>query len=186
VEQVDEKEPVEKVKVKYQEYDIINKVRPIWTRDPADVSKNEYVNFYKAISNDWDEYLTYKHFKVEGNVNFRAILYIPKKAPHDMFQKKEKSNDIKLYVKKVFITDNCKEIMPEYLYFVKGIVDCDDIPLNVSREMLQENKHIAAINKQLVKKSLELFSELAKTDEDWKVFYENFSKNLKLGMSIVA
>ncbi|OPX27691.1 MAG: molecular chaperone HtpG [Campylobacteraceae bacterium 4484_166] len=158
----------------------INEATALWTQPKAKLKKDEYHDFYKTISHDSDEPMAYVHTKAEGVNNYTTLFYIPKKAPMDMYRVDYKPG-VKLYVKRVFITDDEKELLPTYLRFVKGIIDSDDLPLNVSRELLQENKIMANIKQSSIKKVLSEIKKLSKKEDLYKEFIDQYNRPLKEG-----
>merc|ERR1712151_546324 len=212
----DEKEEEEEKKAPKKktvfEWEQVNTQKAIWLRAKEDVTEEEYNEFYKSISKDYLDPLAYTHFNAEGEIEFKSILFLPKKAPFDMMDNYwTKKSEVKLFVRRVLVADKFDELLPRYLNFVRGVVDSDDLPLNVSREQLQQNKIMKVISKKLVRKILELMKKLAKEgdgddeDEDkedeeekdesekeekkdkkeeettWQKFWKEFNKNLKMG-----
>lgn len=183
VEDVTEEKPkTEKKIVKYSEFNHVNSQKPIWMCKKEEVTTEEYKSFYRTIKTDYDyqEFLHVEHFSVEGQVEFNSILFIPEILPYNMFNGERKKN-IKLYVRRVFITDDYN-LLPSYLSFVVGVIDSEDLPLNISRETLQQNKILTVIKKNLTKRCISIFNDLARDKDKYKKFYDNFSKNIKLGV----
>lgn len=177
----DEKPKVKVVDKTVYDWEAMNDNKPIWLRAPKEVDDTDYNAFYKSFSKDNDDPVSHTHFSAEGEVTFRSILFVPKSAPHDLYQDYGKRTDnIKMYVKRVFITDDFEEMMPKYLSFIKGVVDSDDLPLNVSRETLQQNKLLRVIKKKLVRKALDMLKKM--DTEVYDKFYKEFGTNIKLGV----
>lgn len=180
-EEKEDKPKTKKVSKTIWDWVRVNNVKPIWTRKTNDVSEDEYKDFYKSISKKTEEPLNYIHFTAEGEVTFKSILFIPASSPADMFQNYgKKMEGIKMYVRRVFITDDFEDMMPKYLSFVTGVVDSDDLPLNVSRETLQQHKLLKVIRKKLVRKTLDMIKKIEK--DDFEKFWKEYSTNIKLGV----
>jgi len=181
-EEAEEKKPkTRKVEKTTWDWELLNNAKPIWTRKPAEVEEKEYEEFYKAITKDTQSPLAHIHFVAEGEVTFKSLLYVPTVQPSESFNKYgTRTDNIKLYVRRVFITDDFQDIMPNYLNFIRGVVDSDDLPLNVSRETLQQHKLIKVIRKKLIRKALDMFKKLSK--EDYAKFWKEYSTNIKLGV----
>lgn len=163
-------------------FETINEASAVWTRAEKDVTDEQYEEFYKHLSHDWEPPLTRTHFKVEGTQMFAGLLYVPKRAPFDMFSPDDK-HGVRLYVKRVFIMDNCEELLPRWLRFVKGVIDSDDLPLNVSREILQDSALVRTIRKQVIRRVLDALAKVEKEDaEAYKSFWDNFGAVLKEGL----
>merc|ERR1711939_1171532 len=186
------KPKTKKVSEEVVEWTQVNSENAIWTRSPRDVEDDDYNRFYKTISKDSEGPLTKMHFSAEGEIEFKSILFVPPKAPYDLLEGKAKSNAIKLYVRRVFITDEFEDLMPRWLSFIKGVVDSEDLPLNVSREMLQTSKVLRVIKKKLVTKALEMIRKMAEKkkkkeeeaedNENYLNFWKEFQKAIKLGL----
>ena len=212
-EKTDKKED-EMEEVTSKVWNVINENKPIWTRKPEELTENDYNNFYKSLTRDYDDPMQYTHFSAEGEVEFKAVLFVPGRAPYNVFDTSVAANNIRLYVRRVFITDEFSDLLPRYLNFIKGVVDSDDLPLNVSREVLQESRILKIIKKKLVRKALTMLSDIHDNDKKieereeakqadpdatieepeaipgkkfqtevmYPKFWEEFGKNLRLGM----
>ena len=179
---VENQEP-KKITENYVEFEQVNKDKPLWSRNPKEVTEDEYTEFYKSLTGDYDSYLDVSHFNVEGQVEFKGLLYIPKRSPIDLFDGQTKRKGmIKLYSRKVFITDDCEDLLPEYMKFMRGVIETEDIPLNISRETLQQNKILKVIGKNIIKKAFEMFSRISNDPDNFRIFYEQYNKSIKLGI----
>merc|ERR1711962_19131 len=178
----EEKKPkTKKVDKTTWDWELCNESKPIWTRKPDDIEQGEYDEFYKSITKDKNGPMTQTHFIAEGEVTFKSLLFVPNNQPSEQFNKYgQAAENIKLYVRRVFITDDFKDMMPNYLSFVKGVVDSDDLPLNVSRETLQQHKLLKVIKKKLVRKTLDMIKKIS--DEQFEKFWKEYSTNIKLGV----
>ncbi|MCB8564037.1 molecular chaperone HtpG [Fusobacterium ulcerans] len=162
--------------------EVINSTKPIWKTDKSTLKDEDYNEFYKSNFHDWEDPMMHFHLKVQGNIEYTSLLYIPKKAPMDFYTKDYKKG-LQLYTKNVFIMDKCDELIPEYFSFIKGLVDCDNLSLNISREILQQNSELQAISRNLEKKIISEFEKLLKTDRDKYIeFWEAFGRNIKFGI----
>lgn len=168
-----------------KEFVQVNSGKALWQHPKSEIETEDYHAFYKHLSHDWEEPLAHTHFKVEGTQLFSGLLFVPSRAPFDLFSAQHKRG-VRLYVKRVFIMDDCEELVPQWLRFMKGIIDSDDLPLNVSRELLQDSRLVQSINKQIVKKSLDTLDDLAKDDEKYITFWEAFGSVLKEGLHFSA
>ena len=160
------------------EYEVANDTKPIWMR--SDVTNEDHETFYKATFSDWDSHIAVKKFATEGTTSFTGLLYIPKRAPFDIFDASRKKKNVKLYVRRVLITENSDELVPDWLGFVRGIVDSEDLPLNISREVLQKSNVMSVIQKTLIKKTIEMIKDMS--EDDMKTFWQTFGKNIKWGV----
>ena len=178
----DDKPKTRTVKKLESDWKLVNEQKPIWCQSPDDVTEEQYKAFYRNLTKDYSEPLSYKHFHVEGQLECNCILYLPERGQFDLVETKQTNNNIKLYVNKVFIMDDCEQFVPEWLRFIKGVVDSNDIPLNVSREILQQNKIVNQIKNIITKKSIELFTELQEDEDKFNKMWQNYDKMLKLGV----
>uniref|UniRef100_A0A672I1K5 Endoplasmin n=1 Tax=Salarias fasciatus TaxID=181472 RepID=A0A672I1K5_SALFA len=178
-----DKPKTKKVEKTVWDWELMNDIKPIWQRPAKEVEEDEYKAFYKTFSKDSDDPLAHIHFTAEGEVTFKSILFVPTSAPRGLFDEygSKKNDYIKLFVRRVFITDDFNDMMPKYLNFVKGVVDSDDLPLNVSRETLQQHKLLKVIRKKLVRKTLDMIKKIAEEQYNEK-FWKEFGTNIKLGV----
>eukprot|EP01104_Vermistella_antarctica_P020514 TRINITY_DN87_c0_g1_i1.p1 TRINITY_DN87_c0_g1~~TRINITY_DN87_c0_g1_i1.p1 ORF type:complete len:841 (+),score=370.74 TRINITY_DN87_c0_g1_i1:37-2523(+) len=182
-EEEEEKAPKTKtVTTHIAEWEELNTQKPIWTRSKRDITEEEYNSFYKSISKDHQDPLTHVHFNAEGDYDFKSILFVPKKAPQDLYQPQQAAKGVKLYVRRVFITDDFDSVMPKYLAFIKGVIDSADLPLNVSREILQESEVLSIIQKKLTRKAISMIEKLSKDEDAYAIFWEQYSASIKLGV----
>lgn len=183
IEDVEEKpKKMKKITETVKEFQLVNEHKPIWTRSSNDLKEEDYYGFYKSLTNDNEKPYTYKHISGEGQIEYKGILYLPKKIRNNVFERGVKQNNIKLYVRKVFVSDNSAVLCPEWLHFISGVVDTDDLPLNVSREILQENKVIKVIKKAVVKKSIDMLKSAMNDMDNYLKIYKTYQKNIKLGV----
>ena len=183
VEDAEEKpKKMKKITETIKEFQLINETKPIWTRSSNEITEDDYNGFYKSLSNDNEKPYTYKHISGEGQIEYKGILYLPKKIKNNVFERGVKQNNIKLYVRKVFVSDNSAVLCPEWLHFISGVIDTDDLPLNVSREILQENKVIKVIKKAVVKKSIDMLKSAMNDMDNYLKIYKTYQKNIKLGV----
>lgn len=180
-EEENKKPKTKTVKEIVKEYILINNTRPIWDRNPKDISDDEYKEFYKSFSNDNNDPLTWKHIKGEGSVEYSGILYLPKTLINNIFERQVKQKNIKLYVKNVFVTDNSEHICPEWASIIYGVINVPDLPMTISREMLQTNNTIKVLKKAIVKKSIDMLKNAMQDEKMYKTIYDTYSKNIKLG-----
>ena len=182
-EEKSEVQKTKKIKETVSEWKVVNDEKPIWCQKPEEVDEEKYKSFYKKLTGEYSDPLAHKHFHTEGNLECDCLLYVPERPPFDVFDGGQgKKRNIKLYVKKVFIMDDCEEIVPEWLKFVRGVVDSNDIQLNVSREILQQSRVLSQIKNIIVKKSIELMVEIAEDEDKFNKFYEHYDKMIKLGV----
>ena len=183
IEDVEEKpKKMKKIIETVKEFQLINEHKPIWTRSSNELKEEDYYGFYKSLTNDNEKPYTYKHISGEGQIEYKGILYLPKKIKNNVFERGVTQNNIKLYVRKVFVSDNSAVLCPEWLHFISGVVDTDDLPLNVSREILQENKVIKVIKKAVVKKSIDMLKSAMNDMDNYLKIYKTYQKNIKLGV----
>lgn len=177
----EEKPKTKKVQKTVYDWELMNSAKPIWQRKTSDITEDEYKEFYKAFSKDSQDYLGYTHFNAEGEVSFKSMMFIPRVAPTDIFQNYNKAQStIKMFVRRVFISESVDDLVPKYLSFIRGIVDSDDLPLNVSRETLQQSKLLKVIKKKVVRKILDMIKKLS--EEDFAAFWKEYATNIKLGV----